>query len=53
MSDAITEIGASLFSRISALSGKSISKNADPVMIAFDCTHEDFYGNRDTLWIHG
>ena len=22
-------------------------------MIAFDYTHEDFYGNRDTLWIHG
>ena len=47
MSDAITEIGDSLFSRISALSGKSISKNTDPVMIAFDYTHEDFYCNRD------
>ena len=22
-------------------------------MIAFDYTHEDFYGDRDTLWIHG
>ena len=51
--DAITGIGDSLFSRISALSGKFIWGNTDPVMIAFDYTHEDFYGNRDTLWIHG
>ena len=51
--DAITGIGDSLFSRISALSGKFIWENTDPVMIAFDYTHEDFYGNRDTLWIHG
>ena len=24
-----------------------------PIMIAFDYTHEDFYGDRDSLWIHG
>ena len=34
--DAVKGIRDSLFSRISALSGKSISENADPVMIAFD-----------------
>ncbi|EQD63538.1 transposase IS4 family protein [mine drainage metagenome] len=51
--DTITGIGDSLFSRISSLSRKSISSNTDPVMIAFDYTHEDFYGDRDTLWIHG
>ena len=53
VSDAITGIRDSLFSRISALSRKSISGNTDPVMIAFDYTHEDFYGDRDSLWIHG
>ena len=51
--DTVTGIRASLFSRISALSKKSISRDSDPVMIAFDYTHEDFYGERDTLWIHG
>ena len=53
INDTITGIRDSLFSRISALSRKSISGNTDPVMIAFDYTHEDFYGDRDTLWIHG
>ena len=43
----------SLFSRISALSRRSTSDNTDPIMIAFDYTHEDFYGDRDSLWIHG
>ncbi|MCL4445175.1 MAG: hypothetical protein M1464_05935 [Candidatus Thermoplasmatota archaeon] len=23
------------------------------MLIAFDYTHEDFYGNMDTLWIRG
>ena len=51
--DAVLGIRESLFSRISALSRRSISENSDPVMIAFDYTHEDFYGDRDSLWIHG
>ncbi|MHB1492612.1 MAG: transposase [Thermoplasmataceae archaeon] len=51
--DTIAGIRDSLFSRISSLSGRSISGNTDPIMIAFDYTHEDFYGDRDTLWIHG
>ena len=49
----VKEIRDSLFSRISALSRKSISENAGPIMIAFDYTHEGFYGDRDSLWIHG
>ena len=51
--ETITGIRDSLLSRISALSRKSISENTNPVMIAFDYTHEDFYGDRATLWIHG
>ena len=51
--DTVKEIRDSLFSRISALSRKSLSENEDPIMIAFDYTHEDFYGDRDSLWIHG
>ena len=51
--EAITGIEDSLFSRIPALSGKIISENAHTVMIAFNRTHEDFYGNRDSSWIHG
>ncbi len=51
--DAIKNIRESLLSRISAISKKPISEKTDPVMIAFDYTHEDFYGDRDTLWIHG
>ena len=51
--DTVKGIRDSLFSRISALSRKSISDNRDPIMIAFDYTHEDFYGDRDSLWIHG
>lgn len=46
--DTITSIRESLFSRISALSRKSISEDKEPIMIAFDYTHEDFYGERDT-----
>lgn len=53
INDTITGIKDSLFSRISALSRRSISENSDPVMIAFDYTHEDFYADRDSLWIHG
>ena len=51
--DTVKGIGDSLFARISALSRRSISDNTDPIMIAFDYTHEDFYGDRDSLWIHG
>ena len=51
--DTVKGIRESLFSRISALSRKSLSENKDPIMIAFDYTHEDFYGDRDSLWIHG
>ena len=51
--DTVKGIRDSLFSRISALSRKSISDNSNPIMIAFDYTHEDFYGDRDSLWIHG
>jgi len=50
---AMTGIGDSLFSRLSAPSGKSIWEKTDPVMIAFDYTDEDFYGKRGTLWING
>ena len=46
-------ISGSLFSYISAMSGKSISDNTDTIMIAFYYTHEDFYVDRDFLWIHG
>ena len=46
-------ISDSLFSHISALSRKSLFENDDPIMIAFDYTHEDFYGDRDSLCIHG
>ena len=46
-------MGFPLFQEISSLSKKSLSENTDPVMIAFDYTHEDFYGDRNTLWIHG
>ena len=53
INDTIKGIRDSLFSRISALSRKSISENEDPIMIAFDYTHEDFYGDRDSMWIHG
>ena len=51
--DTVSGIRDSLFSRISALSRESLSENTDPVMIAFDYTHEAFYGDRDSLWIHG
>ena len=51
--DKVKGIRDSLFSRISALSRRSTSDNTDPIMIAFDYTHEDFYGDRDSLWIHG
>ncbi len=51
--DTVKGIRDSLFSRISSISKKIISGNSDPVMIAFDYTHEDFYGDRDSLWIHG
>ncbi|MEM0134657.1 MAG: hypothetical protein QXU18_05435 [Thermoplasmatales archaeon] len=50
---AIKNTRESLFSRILAISKKHLSENTDPIMIAFDCTHEDFYGDRDSLWIHG
>jgi len=40
--DTVRGIRDSIFSRISSLSKKSISENTDPVMIAFDYTHEDF-----------
>ena len=53
VNDTVKGIRDSLFSRISALSRRSISDNIDPIMIAFDYTHEDFYGDRDSLWIHG
>ena len=53
VNDTVKGIRDSLFSRISALSRKSLSENDDPIMIAFDYTHEDFYGDRDSLWIHG
>jgi len=53
VTDTVKGIRDSLFSRISALSRRSISENTDPIMIAFDYTHEDFYGDRDSLWIHG
>ena len=53
VNDTVKWIRDSLFSRISALSRKSLSENDDPIMIAFDYTHEDFYGDRDSLWIHG
>ncbi len=46
-------IRKSLTSRISALTKKFIPDMKEPVMIAFDYTHEDFYGDRDSLWIHG
>ncbi len=51
--DTVKGIRDSLFSRISALSRISISDNTGPIAIAFDYTHEDFYGDRDSLWIHG
>ena len=51
--DTVKGIRDSLFSRISALSSRSTSDNTDPIMIAFDYTHEDFYGDRDSLSIHG
>ena len=53
VNDTVKGVRDSLFSGISALSRKSISDNRDPIMIAFDYTHEDFYGDRDSLWIHG
>ncbi len=53
VNDTVKGIRDSLFSRISALSRKSISDNTYPIMIAFDYTHEDFYCDRDSLWIHG
>lgn len=53
VTDTVKGIRDSLFSPISALSRRSISENTDPIMIAFDYTHEDFYGDRDSLWIHG
>lgn len=43
----------SLFSRISALSRKTLSDNRDVIIIVFDYTHEDFYADQDSLWIHG
>ena len=43
----------SLLSRILAQSRRSISENRVPVLIAFDYTQEDFYADRDSLWIHG
>ena len=42
VNDTVKGIRDSLFSRISALSRKSISDNTDPIMIAFDYTHEGF-----------
>ena len=51
--DTVKGISDFLFSHISALSGRSISDNTDPIMIAFDYTHEDFYGDHDSLWVHG
>ena len=53
VNDTVKGIRDSLFSRISAQSRKSFFENDDPIMIAFDYTHEDFYGDRDSLWIHG
>ena len=53
VNDTVKGIRDSLFSRISALSRKSLLENDYPIMIAFDYTHEDFYGDRDSLWIHG
>ena len=53
VNDTVKGIRDSLFYRISALSRKSLSENEDPIMIAFDYTHEDFYGDRDSMWIHG
>ena len=44
--DTVKGIRDSLFSLISALSRRSISDNTDPIMIAFDYTHGDFYGDR-------
>ena len=49
VTDTVKGIRDSLFSRISTLSRRPISENTDPIMIAFDYTHEDFYGDRDTL----
>jgi hypothetical protein len=41
--DTVKGISDALFSRISAaMSMKLISDNTDPIMIAFDYTHEDF-----------
>ena len=51
--DKVKGIRDSLFSRISALSRRSISDNTVPIMIAFDYIHEDFYCDRDSLWMHG
>ena len=53
LSDTIKKTRESLFSRISSLSRRSILGYTDPITIAFDYTHEDFYGDRDYLWIHG
>ena len=42
----------SLFARMSAIT-KPSELDKKRCMIAFDYTTEDFYGDRDTLWIHG
>lgn len=52
MNDNVSGIRESPLSRITAISMKSIGENTDPVKIAFDYTHEDFYGDRDLVWIH-
>ena len=51
--DTVKGVRDSLLSRISALSMKHISENTDPIMVAFNYTHEDFYGDCDSLWIYG
>ena len=53
VTDTIAGIRESLFSMDLPLSRRSISECTDHIMIAFDYTHEDFYGNRNSLWIHG
>ena len=43
----------SVLSDMDFLKSADMRENKDPIMIAFDYTHEDFYGDRDSLWIHG
>lgn len=51
--ETVEKIRKSLISRITALTRKFIPVAVNQVMIAVNYTHEDFYGDRDSLWIHG